>query len=88
MGTIDISVKFEITLSKILAYLIVGIGTWYSIINKDASTLISSWGAASAIILNKQYQDRRKEIARIEYGPEGIEMETESEHEIMVDEKP
>jgi len=51
----------ELTLSKILAYVIFLIGALYSFVNKDAATLITLAGISAGLIVNKQVQDRMKE---------------------------
>jgi len=53
-------IKFNIiiTLSKILAYLTLGASTAVAIVLKDPLPFGVGVGAASAMILNKQYQDR------------------------------
>lgn len=55
-----ITFNIEITLSKILAYLTLGAGIAVSIILKDPMSFGVGVGAASAMVLNKQYQDRVK----------------------------
>ena len=55
-------VKFniEVTLSKVLAYLSLGAGIAVSIVLKEPTSFAVGIGAASAMVLNKQYQDRIK----------------------------
>ena len=52
--------NIEVTLSKILAYIVVFLGTYVSIkLNTHLCWEISVAGAVS-LIMNKQYQDRKK----------------------------
>ena len=55
-------IKFDITvtLSKILAYITIPLGAAVSIIIGDASPFLGAITAGSAMVVNKQYQDRLK----------------------------
>lgn len=86
----EISFRIEVTLSKILAFIVVGLGAAYVFATKDPEVwvLASSWAAASALVLNKQYQDRYKEVAKLEYENGNGRIESEVTHDIVVEEKP
>jgi len=65
--------NLEITMSKILAYLVLIIGSIYSFIFKDPTVLISTFGAASAIIAVKTFTASKERQKELEYneGPDG-----------------
>jgi len=63
-------VNIEITLSKILAYLILIIGSIYSFVFQDATVLMSTFAAASTVIAVKTYTSSQERKKRIEF-PEG-----------------
>ena len=69
-----IRINIEITLSKILAYVVFIIGSVYSFYFQDSAVFIASMSAASAIIAVKTYtasQERKKLIEHPDYdGPE------------------
>jgi len=62
-----VKVSVDITLSKILAYLILLIGAAYSFMFQDATVLMSSFGAASAVIVAKTYTASQERKKRIEF---------------------
>ena len=65
-----IKVNINITLSKILAYLVLMIGTIYSYMFNDTTVLIATFSAASAIIALKTYTESRERQKQIEFDPE------------------
>jgi len=63
-------VNIEITLSKILSYIVLVVGSVYSYIFQDASVLIATFSAASAIISIKTYMSSKERQKKIEYNEE------------------
>ncbi len=61
-----IKVDINITLSKILAFIVLIIGTIYAFITKDSYVLISTFGSASAIIMTKTFTQSREKQKQIE----------------------
>lgn len=61
------------TVSKLLAYLILLIGTLYSFLFKDPDILIATFSAASAIITLKTYTSSRERIKQNEYNQTNFE---------------
>ncbi len=66
-----IEVNINITLSKILAFVVLIIGTIYAFITKDSYVLISTFGAASAIITVKTFTESRERQKKIEHPEDG-----------------
>jgi len=63
-------INIEIILSKILAYLILIIGCVYSFVYQDATVLISTFGAASGVIVTKTVTSSQERKKRIEFQEE------------------
>ncbi len=53
-------IDIRITLSKILAYLVLIIGTLYSFIYQDSGVLIATFSAAATIIGIKTYTESKE----------------------------
>lgn len=60
-----VKIDLYFTTSKLAAYLILAIGTIFSFINKDSSTLLATFSAVSAILMMKTYVTGRTEQHRI-----------------------
>jgi len=54
-------ISIIITFSKIFAILILVTGSLYSFLNHETSVIIIAISTSTGIILNKQYNDRKKE---------------------------
>jgi len=65
-----VKVSIDLTLSKLLAYLVLIIGSIYSFVFNDATVLISTFGAASAIIAVKTYTSSVERQKKIEFPEE------------------
>jgi len=65
-----VRINVDITLSKLLAYIVLIIGSVYSFIFQDATVLISTFGAASAIITLKTYTSSQERKKRMEFPEE------------------
>lgn len=61
-----ITYSINFTLSKIMAFLVLAIGSVYSFYFKDAGVLIATFSAASAIIALKTYVSSREKVKRYE----------------------
>ena len=57
------SMDIYLTTSKLAAYLILIIGSIFSFVNSDASTLLGTFGATSAVLIMKSYNTSRVRIA-------------------------
>lgn len=57
-----INVNITITFSKLMALLILGVGSTFSFITKDSAVLMTTISTVMVILGFKQYQDRIKEI--------------------------
>jgi len=55
-------INIIITLSKIMAYIILIIGSTYAFIYKDATVLIATFSAAATIIAIKTYTSRKNNL--------------------------
>jgi purine-cytosine permease-like protein len=53
------SITVNLTTSKIAAFIILFLGSIYSFQNNDATTLLATFSATSAILIMKTYQVRR-----------------------------
>jgi len=62
-----IKISIEITLSKIMAYLVLIIGTIYAYYFNDTTVLIATFSAASAIIALKTYTSSIERQKKIQY---------------------
>jgi len=62
-----IEVNINITLSKILAFTILMIGSMYAFMTNDSYVLISTFGSASAIITVKTFTESRERQKKIEH---------------------
>lgn len=62
-----ININIEITLSKILAYVVLIIGTVFAYMFQDTTVLIATFSASSAIIALKTYTSSRERQKRIEH---------------------
>jgi len=62
-----IEVDIKITLSKILAFLVLIIGSVYSFIFNDPAVMMSSFAASSSIIAVKTYTASRTKQKKIEH---------------------
>jgi len=58
--------NIEITLSKIMAYVVIIIGSTYSFYYEDPNVLMSTFAAASAIIALKTWSSSKERIAKTE----------------------
>jgi hypothetical protein len=69
-----ITVNINITLSKIMAFLVLFIGSFYAFWFKDATVMISTFAAASSIIAVKTFVAGKTKQKEIQYpsqdGPE------------------
>jgi hypothetical protein len=54
--------NIQITFSKIFAFMVLAAGTYVSVVLKSESCFVTTIISASAIVANKQYQDRIKII--------------------------
>ncbi len=61
-----IEININITLSKILAFLVLIIGSVYSYMYQDASALIATFSAATTIIGLKTYMESKEKQKIIE----------------------
>lgn len=57
--------NIQITFSKVFAFLILAAGTYVSVVLKSESCFVTTIISGSAIVANKQYQDRIKTIKSI-----------------------
>lgn len=55
----NFTVTVNLTTSKIAAFIILILGSVYSYIHSDATTLLATFSATSAILIMKTYQVRR-----------------------------
>ena len=55
------------TLSKLLAYLVLLVGSAYAFMYKDSGVLIATFSASSAIIGLKTFMEGRVEAKRLQY---------------------
>lgn len=62
-----IKVNINITLSKIMAYLVLIVGTIFAYIFQDMTTLISTFAAATTLLGIKTYTASRERIKQMEY---------------------
>ena len=60
-----VKINLYFTTSKFFAYLMLAIGTVYSFLFKDATVLMSTFAAASAIIAVKTYTTSQTDQAKI-----------------------
>lgn len=56
----DISVKIELSFSKIMAFLILVVTTWYSIANHEVTVITLGVMTVGAILGWKQHKDKQK----------------------------
>ncbi len=63
----------DFTPSKLLAYIIVVIGSVYSFIFKDSSVLISTFAASSAVIAMKTYTESRSRDKELEFRNKSVD---------------
>lgn len=62
-----VTTEIHITSSKILAYLIMILGTIYAFVFKDSNVIIASFSAASAVIIGKTYTASKIKQKQIEH---------------------